>query len=156
MVGLALLIELAGIVTPADPRIPAPTLIVEDKSDIRRTLERDNIRFDRVFVATLEDAVAARRLLVPYLKHELETTRDEERRERLNGILAHIDAYTWHCGGFERKRERSLFCSVVRFVPPFVAGKGFTGMADGGIRVCRCIYRLRDRRLASFEWNDGG
>jgi hypothetical protein len=156
MAALALLIELAAIVTPADPRIPAPTLIVEDKSDIRQTLERNKIRFDRVFVATFEDAVAARRLLAPYVKHELETARDEGRRARLNGILAHIEAYTWHCGGFERKRERSLFCSVVRFRPPFGAGKGFPGIADGGIDVCRCIYRLRDRRLASFEWNDDG
>jgi hypothetical protein len=156
MAGLALLIELAAIVTPADPRIPAPTLIVADKRDIRRTLERNEIRFDRVFVAALEDAVAARRLLVPYLKHELETARDEWRRERLKEILAHIEAYTWHCGGFERKRERSLFCSVVRFDPPFGPGKGFPEIADGGIHVCRCIYRLADRRLARFEWNGDG
>jgi hypothetical protein len=67
MVGLALLIELAAIVTPADPRIPAPTLIVEDKTDIRQ---------------------------------ELETARDDGRRDRLRGILAHAEAYTWHCGGF--------------------------------------------------------
>ncbi|HXU02731.1 MAG TPA: hypothetical protein VN903_17320 [Polyangia bacterium] len=156
MAGLALLIELIAIVTPADPRIPAPTLIVEDKSDIRRTLAQNKIRFDRVFITTLEDAVAARGALGPYLKHELEATRDEERRERLKAILDHIEAYTWHCGGFERKRERSLFCSVVRFRPPFGAGTVFPAIADGGITVCRCIYRLRDRRLASFEWNGDG
>lgn len=156
MAGLALLIELLAIVTPADPRIPAPTLIVEDRREIRKALERNKIRFDRVFVATLEDAGAARRSLAPYLKHELETASDEERRVRLTLILEHIEAYTWHCGGFERKRERSLFCSVVRFRPPFGPGTVFPGMADGGIDVCRCVYRLRDRRLASFEWNDSG
>src|SRR5215831_8891602 len=105
MAGLALLLELAAIILPADPKVPRPTLVVEDKSYIRETLQRHKIRFDRVFVPALADAMEARRSLAPHLKHELETARDEGQRERLNEILAHLYAYTWQCGGFEWNGE---------------------------------------------------
>jgi hypothetical protein len=154
MIQVALALGLLSVTVPSDPRIVTPVAIVDDKQELRRGLEANGVKFDDVFVATAEDGEAARHALRPYLESAVARERDQDRKTQLRGILEQLAGYDWHCGGFVRRGQRSLFCAFDRGILIREPGKFFPTIADGGIGVCRCLFRLRQRRIEHLEWND--
>ena len=153
MIQVALALGLLSVTVPADPKIVTPVSIVDEATELRRGLRANGVRFDDVFIATVEDGEAARHALRPYLESAIAHERDPDRKTALKGILENIAGYDWHCGGFIRRRQRSLFCSFDRGIFMRAPGKFFPEIFDGGIGVCRCVFRLRERRIEHLEWN---
>jgi len=153
MIQLALAIGLLSVTVPSDPRIVMPVSIVDDSNELRRGLKFNGVKFDDVFVATAEDGEAARHAARPYLAAAIGHERDADRKAKLAGILERVGDYDWHCGGFIRRGHRSLLCVFDRGIFTRSPGKFFPEIEDGGIGVCRCVFRLRDRRIVSLEWN---
>jgi hypothetical protein len=153
MIQVALTLGLLVVTVPADPEIVLPVSIVDDATELRRGLRAAGIKFDGVFTATVGDGEAARHALRPYLKSAIENERDPERKTALTGILQHLVDYDWHCGGFIRRGRRALFCAFDRGIIMRAPGKFFPEIADGGIWVCRCVFRLREQRIEQLEWN---
>ena len=153
MIKAMLLLGLLSILVHADPKTPLPIVIVDDPSEVRRALKGHGIKFDELSPTTPAEAEDARHALAPYLKAELAREPDRDRKEKLGQILAHIDAYAWTCGGFKRRGERSLFCLFERIEGLGHGGKVFREMKDGGTSICRCVFRLRARRIDKLEWN---
>ena len=157
MLGMALFIQAPAlapahtIVVPSDPRTPHPALVVDGKSEIRRALKQYKIKFEQVLAPELAEAEDARRSFFPYVKAEIARATDGDRKQGLEEVLASIDTFFWQCGGFKRSGERLLFCTVVRFWPPF--GPGATFPDTGRTRLfCWCIFRPRDQHFSRLEW----
>jgi hypothetical protein len=144
MIQVALALGLVTVVLPSDPGLVTPVSIVDDRVELRRGLKANGVRFDE----------AARHALRPHLEAAIAHERHPDRKAALRGILAHIAVYDWHCGGFIRRGQRSLFCSFDRGIVMRSPGKFFPEIADGGIGVCRCVFHLRDRRIEKLEWNN--
>ena len=153
MIQLAFVLGLLSVTVPSDPGIVTPVSIVDDPMELRRGLKAGGVRFDAVFIATSDDGEAARHALRPYLESAIARERDAVRRTALEGILERIGFYDWHCGGFVRHGRRSLFCAFDHGLFTRRPGKFFPEIADGGIGVCRCVFRLRERRIEHLEWN---
>jgi len=156
MIQVALTLALLLITVPADPKIVTPVSIVGEATELRRGLKANGIKFDGVFTAAAEDGEAARHALRPYLESAIAHERDPDRKTALKGILNHIAEYDWHCGGFIRRSQRLLFFVFDQGIIMRAPGKFFPEIADGGIGVCRCVFRLRERRIERLEWNDVG
>jgi hypothetical protein len=156
MIQVALALGLLSVTVPSNPRLVTPVSIVDESNELRRGLKFNGVKFDDVFVATAEDGEAARHALRPYLTAAIGHERDADRKAELAGILERLGEYDWHCGGFIRRGQRSLFCAFDMGIITRSPGKFFPRIADGGIGVCRCIFRLRDRRIQSLQWNDSG
>jgi hypothetical protein len=127
--------------------------LVNETTELSRGLKANGVKFDDVFIATVEDGEAARHALRPYLESAIVHVRDASRKMALKGILKHITDYDWHCGGFIQRGQRSLFCAFDRGIVMRAPGKFFPEIEDGGIGVCRCVFRLRERRIEHLEWN---
>ena len=153
MIQVALALGLLSVTVPSDPKIVTPVSIVDQTAELRRGLKANSVKFDDVFIATVEDGEAARHALRPYLESALAHERDTSRKMALKGIRKHIADYDWHCGGFIRRNQRSLFCAFDRGIVTREPGKFFPEIEDGGIGVCRCVFRLRERRIEHLEWN---
>ncbi len=150
---IALALGLLSVTVPSDPGIVTPVSIVDDPVELRSGLKANGVRFDGVFIATVEDGERARHALRPYLESAIARERDPSRKTALQGILEHIGFYDWHCGGFIGRGRRALFCVFDRGILTRTPGKFFPAIADGGIGVCRCVFRLRERRIEHLEWN---
>jgi hypothetical protein len=155
MIRLALALGLLSVTVPSDPGIVMPVSIVDDPVELRSGLKANGVKFAAVFIATSEEGEAARHALRPYLEAAIARERDPGRKTDLQGILEHIAFYDWHCGGFIRRGHRSLFCIFDRGLFKRVPGKFFPAIADGGIGVCRCVFRVRRRRIEHLEWEGG-
>jgi hypothetical protein len=153
MIQVALAATLVGITVPSDPQAVTPVAIVDDTKELRRGLKANGVKFDDVFVAEATDGEAARHALRPYLEAVIARERDRVRRTSLAEILAGLATYDWHCGGFVRRARRSLFCVFDHGIITRSPGRFFPEIADGGIGVCRCVFRLRDRQIESLAWN---
>jgi hypothetical protein len=153
MIRLALALGLLSVTVPSDPGMVMPVSIVDDPVELRSGLKANGVRFDGLFTVTVEDGERARHALRPYLESAIARERDPSRKTAMQGILEHIAFYDWHCGGFIRHGHRSLFCVFDRGLATRMPGKFFPAIADGGIRVCRCLFGLRKRRIEHLEWN---
>lgn len=153
MIQVALALGLLSVTVPSDPGIVMPVSIVDDPVELRRGLKANGVRFDALFIATAADGERARHALRPYLESAIARERDPSRKTALQGILNHLAYYDWGCGGFIRRGHRSLFCAFDRGILPHAPRKYFPEIGDGGIWVCRCVFRLRGRRIEHLEWN---
>jgi hypothetical protein len=156
MIQVALALALLAVTVPSDPKIVTKVSIVDDSDELRRGLKANGVKFDDVFVATDADGEAARHALRPYLDAAIAREHDPDRKASLAGILERLATYDWHCGGFVRRGRRSLFCVFDDGIIMRSPGKFFPGIEDGGIGVCQCLFRLRERRIESLTWNSNG
>jgi len=130
-----------------------PVVIVDDSKEIRHAV---GFKVDDVFTPTQDEAEAPRRDLARYIDVERSREKDDNRQSRLRRIGMSANRYLWHCGGYVKDGQKSLFCSFVRHEPsdlPRLRQKHFPVIYDGGISVCRCYFNVKLGRIVRLEWN---
>ncbi len=153
MIHLALALGLLSVAVPSDPKFVTAVAIVDDRTDLQRKLKANGVKFDDLFVATAADGEAARRALGPHLTFAIAHEREPYRKSQLAGILEQIAGYDWHCGGFVRHGQRSLFCTFDRGAVTRERAKFPQEGKDGGISWCQCLFRLREQQIEDLEWH---
>jgi hypothetical protein len=128
---------------------PEPVIVIQDRAEMVRGLQRDGVPFESTFVADIEDARKARGDLRRFVREEVKRS-DKPRAGRLRKLLQAERALLWHCAGFERGGGRYLHCSLVRGVealrqPRFPEMSG----ADAG----HCKFGLEAGRIITVTWN---